>query len=362
MEGIEVIKVQRLWPWQRHWPKRVDHHHLQALLWQWAQLLSSGLPLLSCITLVHLEQGSGRLRYELIQLQNALLRGVSFSKALSQSRLFPATIVELIAAGEASGELAALLIQVHQKRAHQTSLKRRLKRSLFMPIMTLFSGVMVSLLIIFWVVPQVANLYSLGRYELPALTQWLLGFSHTVRSSVGVILIGATCSYIGLVWLWSKPNVRLKLEWVLWHVPGLGDLMRLHSKADVFLVLSLTFNAGVPLLDCLGLAAKSSQWEMISRDLKKCILGLQQGQKLSQILTKMAWPPQTLQLIRTGEVSGDLGLSFTQLQHYFEAHVTSQSQWLEQLLEPMLLILVASFVGLILVALYLPLFQMGQMM
>jgi protein transport protein HofC len=89
---------------------------------------------------------------------------------------------------------------------------------------------------------------------------------------------------------------------------------------------------------------------------------LHQGRRLSQILTQMAWQPQVLQLIRVGEAAGDLALSFNHLQGYYEAQVVSQSQWLEQLLEPVLLILVAIFVGLILLALYLPLFQMGQMM
>jgi protein transport protein HofC len=154
----------------------------------------------------------------------------------------------------------------------------------------------------------------------------------------------------------------VKLEWLLWHVPGLGRLMYLQSQAEVFLVLSLTFRTGVPLLDCLTLAANGSSWKRISKDLKMAMVGLQQGQKLSQILTKMAWQPQVLQLIRVGEASGNLALSFTQLQGYYEAQVVNQSQWLEQLLEPVLLIVVAVFVGLILVALYLPLFQVGQMM
>lgn len=145
-------------------------------------------------------------------------------------------------------------------------------------------------------------------------------------------------------------------------VSGIGRLMHLHSQADVFLVLSLTFKAGVPLLDCLMLAANASSWQHISRDLKNATLRLQQGQRLSQILTNMSWQPQALQLIRVGESAGDLALSFTQLQGYYEAQVIGQSQWLEQLLEPVLLIVVALFVGLILVALYLPLFQMGQMM
>ena len=361
LEGIQITKIQRLWPWQRYWPKRIDHGHLQTLLGQWAQLLCSGLPLLSCITLVHLEPSSGRLRYELIQLKSTLLTGSSFSKALSQSGIFPPTLVQLVAAGEVSGELAALLTQIHQQQARQINLKRRFKRSLFMPVVTLISGLMVSLLIIYWVVPEVANLYAVGSYELPVLTQWLLKFSHTAQTNTGHLLVILILAYIGLFWLWSKPNTRVRLERLLWQLPGIGRLMHSHSMADMFLVLSLTFNAGVPLLNCLTLAANSSQWQNISRDLKSAILGLKQGQKLSHILTKMAWQPQILQLIRIGETAGDLGLSFNQLQRYFEAQVISQSQWLEQLLEPILLVIVAGFVGFILVALYLPLFQMGQM-
>jgi type II secretory pathway component PulF len=362
LEGIQLDRAQHLWPWQRHWPNRIDPKHLQLLLGQWSQLLAAGLPLLTCITLIHLEQASGRLRYELIQLQSALLTGASFSQALSQSRIFPPTIVQLVAAGEASGELAQLLTQIHQQSVRQANLKRRFKRSLFMPLVTLLSGWAVSLLIVYWVVPQVANLYAAGAYKLPILTQWLLDFSHVAKASMGGVLVAVIVGYMVLLWLWSIPKIKVRLEWLLWHVPGLGRLMYLHSQAEVFLVLSLTFKAGVPLLDCLNLAANGSAWKRISRDLEKAIMGLHQGQKLSQILTTMAWQPQALQLIRIGEAAGNLALSFTQLQGYYEAQVVSQSQWLEQLLEPLLLILVAVFVGLILVALYLPLFQVGQMM
>ena len=362
LEGIQLDKAQHLWPWQRYWPKHIDDKHLQSLLGQWAQLLSAGLPLLTCITLVHLEQASGRLRYELIQLQSALLSGATFSQSLSLSGMFPSTIVQLVAAGEASGELADLLTQVHLQQTRKADLKRRFKRSLFMPLVTLLSGGVVSILIVYWVVPQVANLYAAGSYELPTLTQWLLNFSHSAKVNMGNMLVMFILAHISLKWLWFIPSIRVRLEWVLWQVPGIGRLMHLHSQADVFLVLSLTFKAGVPLLDCLMLAANASSWQHISRDLKNATLRLQQGQRLSQILTKMSWQPQALQLIRVGESAGDLALSFTQLQGYYEAQVIGQSQWLEQLLEPVLLIVVALFVGLILVALYLPLFQMGQMM
>lgn len=362
LEGIQVDTIEHFWPWQRHWPKRINPKHLQTLLQQWSQLLSAGLPLWSCINLVYLAKAPKRLRYELIVLQKSLLSGASFSQALAQARIFPATLVQLVAAGEVSGELAQVLTQVYQQQGRQINLKGRFKRSLFMPLVTLLSGCGVSLLIVYWVVPQVADLYSTGAYKLPAMTRWLLHFSDAVRSSLGLLLLTFTGLYMVMIWLYSMPKTRVRIERVMWHLPGLGRLMYLNSQAEVFLVLSLTFNAGVPLLDCLSLAANSSRWENISQDLKRAAEGLHQGQKLSQMLTQLAWQPQVLQLIRVGEVAGDLGLSFNQLQAYFEAQVTNQSQWLEQLLEPVLLILVAIFVGLILVALYLPLFQMGQMM
>ena len=362
LEGIQVDRMQHFWPWQHHWPTRINKTHLQALLQQWSQLLGAGLPLLSCITLVVLAQVPARLKYELIQLQKALLNGASFSQALAQSRLFPKTMVQLVAAGEASGDLATLLIQMHQQYGRQTDLTRRFKRSLFMPLLTLLSGCGVSVLIVYWVVPQVANLYTTGVNELPILTRWLVNLSHTVELSIGDIVGGCILAYMAVFWLWHIPKAKAPLERVLWSIPGLGRLMYLQSQAEVFLVLSLTFKAGVPLLECLALAASSSNWQHVSNDLNKAIVALHQGQRLSQILTKLAWQPQALQLIRVGESAGNLAVSFTQLQDYYEVQVVSQSEWLEQLLEPILLILVAVFVGLILVALYLPLFQMGQMM
>ena len=115
------------------------------------------------------------------------------------------------------------------------------------------------------------------------------------------------------------PKTRVSLERLLWSIPGLGQLMYLHSQAQLFLVLSMTFNVRVPLLDCLTLAANSSPWEHVNRDLKKAISGLNQGQNLSQMLVKMRWQAPVLLLMRVGKAAGDLALSFTQLQTYYEA-------------------------------------------
>ncbi len=362
LEGIEVVKIRRLFQWQRVYPKKLAAADVQSLLGQWVQLLGSGLPLLSCIRLVQLENVSNRLRYELIKLQDSLLAGESFSKALAHSGLFEPILVKLVAAGEASGELSELLSQVHAQKSRQIELKRKLLRSLFMPILTLMSGFCVCLVIIYLVVPKVANLYATSSHKLPALTSWLLELSSVGSNELLLLLTLVLTTYGIALWLWSKKTARLKLEWIFWRIPGLGRLVFLHAHADLFLVLSLTLNAGVPLITCLELAKKSSRSLRIKRDIEDIVLKLNQGQKISLIIGVLGWPPQVLQLIRVGEASGKLGVSFTQLHHYFEVQVSNQSVWLEQLIEPLLLLLVATFVGLILIALYLPLFEMGQMM
>ncbi|MDC9719537.1 MAG: type II secretion system F family protein [Gammaproteobacteria bacterium] len=361
-EGIQLTQCQRLWPWQRYWPKRIHHNHLQALLGQWSQLLCAGLPLLDCISLVHLDKAPVRLRYELILLKNALLKGTGFSQALAQSGVFSNTLVQLVAAGEASGELGELLTKIHHQQAQQLTLKRRFLRSLFMPLVTLCSGLMVSLLIIYWVVPQVAELYVIGQSELPMITQWILILSVQAQTHFFNITMLLVLTYALFVGLWSWSLTRPRLEVLLWRMPGIGRLMYLHSQAELFLVLSITLNAGIPLLDGLKLAANSSAWREVSQSLNNAAAQLHQGQRLSQVILHMAWQPQALQLIRVGEATGSLGLSFSQLHRYYEVQVVDQSLWLEQLLEPALLIFVAVFVGFILVALYLPLFEMGQMM
>jgi len=366
LNGIEAHKIKRIWWWQRRWPRRIAVKYLHSLLGQWAHLLAAGLPLLACVKLVPMGHAPMRLQYELVQIQQALLAGVSFSQALEQSGLFKPAIVHLVAAGEASGELPALLAKTHEQQTNHEQLKRRFKRSLFMPLVTLISGLLVSLLIVLWVVPQVASLYASAQYQLPVMTQWLMQAASGLQKHSLALLVWPLAVCLGTAWLWSVSSMRLTMELWLWRLPGIGRLMYLHGQAELFLILSLTFNAGVPLLNSLALAANASSWRRISRALTAACTQLEQGQKLSQVWQHMAGlaqtQAQTLQLMRMGEASGDLGLSLDQLQSYYQQQVMSHSQWLEQLLEPILLLLVSTFVGGILIALYLPLFQMGQMM
>jgi type II secretory pathway component PulF len=126
--------------------------------------------------------------------------------------------------------------------------------------------------------------------------------------------------------------------------------------------LNLTFNAGVSLLEAIALAGNASSWRCISRDLDVATVKLKQGQRLSQVFASVGVPQHAVQMIRMGEASGHLGTSFNQLQGYYLQQAQSHSLWLEQLIEPVLLLLVSVFVGGILVALYLPLLQMGQVM
>lgn len=303
-----------------------------------------------------------RLRIALVNIQQSLLRGASFADAIAHSGLFRTALVHLIAAGEASGELPQLLAQTHTQLTANNDLKRRFLRTMIMPSITLFSGVVVSLLIIYWVVPQVANLYASAHYSLPAMTQWLLLSAEFLKHK-GWGLLGLLGVFSAVVvGLWSLPRARLVVEGGLWRLPGIGRLMYLHGQAELYLLLSLTFNAGLPLLESIALAGNASSWRCISRDLTVATAKLTQGQRLSQVFAGIGVPQHAVQMVRMGEASGHLGTSFNQLQGYYQQQAQSHSLWLEQLIEPVLLLLVSVFVGGILVALYLPLFQMGQVM
>ena len=360
--GVELVRARRLWVWQQRWPKKIAHKHLHHLLGQWAHLLNAGLPILACIELAQAHAGPLRLQLELVKMQRSLLAGERFSQALKGSGLFDDSTVALVVAGESSGKLAQLLATTYDQGTKASELKQRFKRSLFMPFMTLCSGLLVSALIIYWVVPQMAGLYTQGNHSLPLITQWMMDLSASLnRSGIWLVLVPIVAGLMMKI-LWRNPAMRPMLENLLWKIPGLGRLMYLQAHNELFLVLALTFNAGVPLLESLSLSAKANTWLRIRRQLHHTIDELQRGKKMSSVLTSIDWPDYTVQIIRMGEVSGDLGLSFSQLQGYFEAQTMSQSKWLEQLIESVLLLLVTGFVGCILVALYLPLFQMGQMM
>ena len=361
-QGIGLIKSQRVWYWHRRWPKHIATQHLQQLLQQWSQLLAAGLPLLLCLQLTQVDRAPMRLKIELVKIQQRLLSGASFAGAIARSGLFSSALVHLIAAGEASGELPQLLAQTHTQLAANNDLKRRFLRTMIMPSITLLSGVLVSLLIVYWVVPQVANLYASADYGLPVMTQWLMLVAEFLRYNGWILLVILLVLVVGLGGLWSLPRVRLVMEVGLWRLPGIGRLMRLHGQAEVYLLLNLTFNAGVSLLDAITLAGNASSWRCISRDLTVATAKLKQGQRLSQVFAHVGVPQHAVQMIRMGEASGHLGTSFKQLQSYYQQQAQSHSLWLEQLIEPVLLLLVSVFVGGILVALYLPLFQMGQVM
>lgn len=228
------------------------------------------------------------------------------------------------------------------------------------PLITLVTGLGVSLLMLMWVVPKAGNFYQHSQQPLPGLTQGLLALSYQLQVGFLPAIVILLSSMVCLTMAWRHHRYRCNMERILWWLPLIGTLCRLHSHAQLCLVLAITFNAGLSLPQCLIAAQRASSWAIIRQSLVILQRQLQQGHSLSQVFNSGAWNELFKQMIAVGDAAGTMGATLKQLQQHYQQALTEYTQLLSKLVEPLLMLLLGGLVGTMVIALYLPLLQLGQ--
>ncbi|EHN8921916.1 protein transport protein HofC [Enterobacter asburiae] len=342
---------------QRH---RWRPHHCYEMFRQLATLLQAGLTLSHSLQMLAEQHPLKPWQALLQSIADELSEGAPFSESLKKwPAVFSPLHVSMVKTGELTGKLEECCRQLAQQQKAQQQLSAKVRKALRYPAIVLTLAVLLVLAMVTLVLPEFAAIYKTFNTPLPLLTQMVMGMAAFMRS-YALALFAALLAPFAIAWA-LRQNPRWQR--MLMHTPALGALAKGQKLGHIFTVLSLTQRAGIPFLQGLESAeetVESRYWRGILRSVREDI---EKGLPVWSSFQKAAiFTPLCIQLLRTGEMSGALDIMLANLARHHTEQTFQRADNLEALLEPVLLIVTGVIIGTLVVAMYLPIFHLGDAM
>ncbi len=330
---------------------------------QLAGLVSSGLPLERALAALTEEAEDQRQRHLMANLRAEVNGGSTFARALAQHpREFSMVFTAVIAAGEQSGALGAVLDNLADDLEARENLKAKLIGASLYPAIVSLVAVVIVLFLVTYVVPQVASVFAGSKRALPLLTVAMLGLSDAVRHWGWLGLLVLCAGTVGLVFARRKEALRLRMDAAWLRLPLVGKLARGYNAARFGATLAMLAGAGVPILKALQTAAETLNNRAMRADALDALVLVREGSPLASALAgKKRFPGLLAMFARLGEQTGQLPLMLQRAAHQLGAEVQRRAMQLATILEPLLIVTMGAVVMLIVLAVLLPIIQLNQL-
>ena len=366
-QRIRATRIQRQYEFPK-WLKlqteaRISTRDITQFTRQLATLLHAGVPLLQAIHLLERGESKATLQSMLHDLHRDIEAGMALSQALQQHASFDALYCNLVAVGELTGMLDTMLERLANHLEKSEALRMSIRTALVYPTAVLSIAVSVTVLILLFVVPAFQNIFASFGAELPRLTRWVIALSEAIED-YGLLLLGVGIASVwGLKWQLNKRwDWRHHVHGWLLRTPIAGPLTRHACTARWTRTLATLFSAGVPLADALEAVqgVTGHLWfQVATQNIRQQLI---QGHALSHALdsTEGLFPNMVVQMCAIGEESGALDHMLEKTAEHYEREVDSTVARLSTLLEPFIMVVLGLLIGGLVMALYLPIFQLGQ--
>ena len=361
------IRPLHIWkPWRLVWTRpQAQPTKLQITQFtrQLATLIHAGVPLFQALQVLMQTAATPTLHKLAATLQNDLAQGLNFHQALRKQPAFDALYCNLVAAAELAGMLDTVLHQLAHHREKSHELQRQIRAALFYPSIVLVVALVVLSLLLAFVVPSFEQIFSSFGAQLPWLTQTVIDVSHHwFGLAVWGLLIGGLVQLGVRQLIRKQPTLQHRLD-VLWlRLPLIGPFVRQACVARWTRTLATLFSAGIALTQAVEhITPITGNWAyaQATHDIHQHIL---QGRALSQALGMHAelFPAMLIQMCAIGEESGSLDQMLSKVADHAEQEVQASVTYLSKLVEPAIMVVLGVLVGGLVMALYLPIFEMGQ--
>jgi type IV pilus assembly protein PilC len=344
--------------------KRVDQKALQVFSRQFATLIEAGVSIVSALLILG-EQTEDKLLVETIaDVRVNVESGVLLSKALAQHpRVFSRLYVAMVEAGEASGTLDSILDRIATHIEKETKIKRKVKGAMTYPIVVLCFASLVLTGLLLFIVPIFTKIFTQLHGHLPTLTQWVVDASHLLQNFWFIVfpLIG------GGIWglfrwkrtesgrkVWDRLRLRLPMK--------IGDVVLKVTMARFSRTLATLVGAGVDIVKALEITGATSGNWVVESALAEVRARVHEGVRIAQpLIENPIFPPMVSQMINIGEETGELEQMLGKIADFYEDEVDTAIAALTSIIEPIMMIGVGAIVGVIVIAMYLPMFSMYKL-
>lgn len=330
---------------------------------QIATMLAAGVPLVTTLELLGRGHEKPKMRALLTNIVAEVQSGVPLSDALRpQRQYFDDLYVDLVAAGEHSGALDQVFDRIATYKEKAEALKSKIKKAMFYPAAVVVVAIGVTALLLLMVVPQFEEIFKGFGAELPAFTQLIINISKALQATWYFFAAGI----IAAVWTFRRAHrnaqaVRDRTDELILKTPAIGDILHKAAMARFARTLATTFAAGVPLIDGLESAAGASGNAVYRNALLKIRQDVMAGMQMNVAMrTTKLFPDMLIQMVMIGEESGSLDNMLNKIANIYEMQVDDAVDGLSSLIEPIMMVVIGTLVGGLIVGMYLPIFQMGN--
>ncbi|MFV3412161.1 type II secretion system F family protein [Pseudomonas nitroreducens] len=330
---------------------------------QMATMMGSGVPLLQSFDIIAEGFDNANMRKLVEEIKQEVASGNSLANSLRKKPLyFDDLYCNLVDAGEQSGALETLLDRVATYKEKTESLKAKIKKAMTYPIAVIVVAVVVSAILLIKVVPQFQSVFEGFGAELPAFTQMVIGLSEILQAWWFVVLIGIfVVAFIIKAAHQRSEKFRDSVDRGLLKLPIVGDILYKSAVARYARTLSTTFAAGVPLVEALDSVSGATGNVVFRTAVNKIKQDVSSGTQLNfSMRTTGVFPSMAIQMAAIGEESGSLDAMLDKVASYYEEEVDNAVDNLTTLMEPMIMAVLGVLVGGLIIAMYLPIFQLGS--
>jgi type IV pilus assembly protein PilC len=343
--------------------QRVKAKDLTIFSRQFATMINSGLAMLRALSVLEEQTENPKLAAVLTQVRADVEAGISLSDALEKHpRVFSPLYVNMVRAGEIGGILDEVLNRLATQLEKDDQIRRAVKSAMTYPTMIAGFALIVMTGMVLFLIPVFAGMYQeLGNAKLPLLTRMMVTVSDTMRSWKGAVVVVVIIALVVLIGKLKRTEKgtevwdRFKL-----HVPmGIGEVIRKIAVARFSRTLGTLVSSGVPILQAIEITGKSAGNVVIEHAMQAVQVSVKEGQTISEPLKHVSvFPDMVVQMISVGEETGALDAMLQKVADFYEDEVSAAVKSLTSIIEPIMMIGVGAIVGVVVIGMYLPIFDM----
>ena len=330
---------------------------------QLATMMSAGIPMVQAFEIIGNGHEKPSMQKLVLDIKANIEGGSTLHESLAKFPLyFDDLFVNLVEAGEQAGALETLLDKIATYKEKTEALKKKIKKALFYPAAVLVIAVVVSIILLIFVIPQFEELFKGFGADLPAFTQMVVNLSRFVQHQgwwMGLIVIGAF--YAFFYFYRRSRNMQRAIDRIMLKFPIIGPILQKSAIARFSRTLSTMFAAGVPLVEAMQSVAGATGNIVYEEATLRMKDEVATGQRLQRAMENVGlFPNMVVQMIAVGEESGSLDTMSAKVAEFYESEVDNAVDSMSSLLEPMIMAILGILVGGMVIAMYLPIFKLGQ--
>ncbi len=331
---------------------------------QFSTMIASGLPLVQCLDILSSQGENPRFNAVLKDVKMRVEKGMTFSDSLKHHpKVFDTLFVNLVAAGESGGILDAIMQRIAGYIEKRLKLARQVRGALVYPLAVLAIALAVLFVMMTWVIPSFKAMFADFGAEnaLPALTQIVIDLSDWFVGHIGIVLFLTTATLTGLTVSWRNKKTRRFWDFLMLKGPVFGPVFTKIAVARFTRTLGTLLGSGVPILEALNIVKRSAGNILVEEALAEASEKVSQGANLSEPLgAGNIFPSMVVQMIGVGEQTGALDNMLNKIADFYEEEVDVAVGGLTSLLEPVMMVGIGGMVGVLLIAMYLPIFDIAS--